>query len=172
MKETHCNVCSGAGGEQQKCGSCNGQGFFIKSFGTGFMTQQVKSACPTCGGRGYTLVHKCYGWDGRGTKQSAAYLRFMIPKGVDSGQYLKIERAGDFKNGDVLFDKKPWGNSYKMPPPEPDAVVYASHFYASHHIPSYNRPGNNHINTDKYKKYTSANGNNNYNFSCHTTDII
>ena len=74
--------------------------------------------------------------------------------------------------GDVLFDKKPWGNSYKMPPAEPDAVVYASHFYASHHIPSYNRPGNNHINTDKYKKYTSANGNNNYNFSCHTTDII
>ena len=76
--------------------------------------------------------------------------------------------------GDVLFDKKPWGNSYKMTPAEPDAVVYASHFYASHHIPSYNRPGNNHINTDKYKKYTSANGNGNanYNFSCHTTDII
>jgi molecular chaperone DnaJ len=100
MKDTHCNVCSGAGGEQQKCGSCNGQGFFMKSFGTGFMTQQVRSACPTCGGRGYTLVHKCYGCDGRGTKQTAADLRFMIPKGVDSGQYLKIERAGDFKNGE------------------------------------------------------------------------
>jgi DnaJ-class molecular chaperone len=24
----------------------------------------------------------------------------MIPKGVDSGQYLKVERAGDFKNGE------------------------------------------------------------------------
>jgi DnaJ-class molecular chaperone len=24
----------------------------------------------------------------------------MIPKGVDSGQYLKIENAGDFKNGE------------------------------------------------------------------------
>lgn len=100
MKDIHCNVCSGAGGEQQKCVSCNGQGFFMKSFGTGFMTQQVRSACPTCGGRGYTLVHKCYGCDGRGTKQNAADLRFMIPKGVDSGQYLKIERAGDFKNGE------------------------------------------------------------------------
>lgn len=100
MKDTHCNVCSGAGGEQQKCVSCNGQGFFMKSFGTGFMTQQVRSACSTCGGRGYTLVHKCYGCDGRGTKQTAADLRFMIPKGVDSGQYLKIERAGDFKNGE------------------------------------------------------------------------
>jgi molecular chaperone DnaJ len=100
MKDTHCNVCSGSGGDQQKCASCNGQGFFMKVMGTGFMTQQIRTACPTCAGRGYTLVHRCYGCDGRGTKQTAADLRFMIPKGVDSGQYLKIERAGDFKNGE------------------------------------------------------------------------
>jgi len=100
MKDTHCGTCNGAGGEQQKCTSCNGQGFFIKSFGTAFMSQQVRSACPTCGGKGYTLVHKCYGCDGRGSRQTAADLRVMIPKGVDSGQYLKIERAGDFKNGE------------------------------------------------------------------------
>jgi molecular chaperone DnaJ len=100
MKDTHCNVCNGSGGEQQVCGSCNGQGVFIKTMGTGFMSQQIRSACPTCGGRGYTLVHRCYGCDGRGTKQNAADLRIMIPKGVDSGQYLKVERAGDFKNGE------------------------------------------------------------------------
>jgi DnaJ-class molecular chaperone len=52
IKDIHCKICNGAGGEQQKCGSCNGQGFFMKSFGTGFMTQQVRTACPTCGGRG------------------------------------------------------------------------------------------------------------------------
>jgi hypothetical protein len=70
--------------------------------------------------------------------------------------------------GDVLFDKKPWGNSYKMPPVEPDAVAYASQFYASHHIPSGNRPGNNSVNSSKYKKYTVNNGiENNYNFSCY-----
>jgi hypothetical protein len=67
--------------------------------------------------------------------------------------------------GDVLFDKKPWGNSYKMAPVEPDAVAYASQFYASHHIPSGNRPGNNTVNSSKYKKYTE-NTENNYNFSC------
>ena len=72
----------------------------------------------------------------------------------------------------LLFDKKPWGNSYKMPPVEPDAVAYASQFYASHHIPSYNRPGNNFINTNKYQKYTTVNGQDNYNFSCHTTNVI
>jgi molecular chaperone DnaJ len=100
MKELHCNVCSGSGGEQQICGSCKGQGFFTKTFGTAFMSQQVRSACPTCGGKGHTLVHKCYGCDGRGTKQSAADLRIRIPKGIDSGQYLKIDKAGDFKNGE------------------------------------------------------------------------
>ena len=31
--------------------------------------------------------------------------------------------------GDVLFDKKPWGNSYKTPFIIPDAVAYRSKFY-------------------------------------------
>jgi hypothetical protein len=73
--------------------------------------------------------------------------------------------------GDVLFDKKPWGNSYKMPTVEPDAVAYSAQFYASHHIPSYNRPGNNTVNTELYKKYTVAPASetaDNYNFSCYT----
>lgn len=100
MKDSHCNVCNGSGGDQQSCGTCNGQGFQIKTFGTGFMTQQMRSACPTCAGRGYTLVHRCYGCDGRGTKQGATDVRILIPKGIDSGQYLKIQNAGDFKNGE------------------------------------------------------------------------
>jgi molecular chaperone DnaJ len=100
MKDNHCNVCGGSGGEQQTCGTCGGQGFQIKTFGTGYMVQQIRTACPTCAGRGYTLVHKCYGCDGRGTKSAAHDLRIMLPKGIDSGQYLKIENAGDFKNGE------------------------------------------------------------------------
>lgn len=100
MKDKHCEICSGSGGEQQVCGTCGGQGFQIKTFGTGFMMQQIRTACPTCAGRGYTLVHKCYGCDGRGTKQTASDLRIMLPRGIDSGQYLKIENAGDFKNGE------------------------------------------------------------------------
>ena len=100
MKDNHCNVCNGSGGEQQVCGTCGGQGFQIKTFGTGFMMQQIRTACPSCAGRGYTLVHKCYGCDGRGAKQAAHDVRIIIPKGVDSGQYLKIENAGDFRNGE------------------------------------------------------------------------
>ena len=46
---------------------------------------------------------------------------------------------------------------------EPDAVSYASQFYAKTHIPSFQeRPGNNTFKTDVYTKY-----NPNYNIYCY-----
>ena len=83
-----------------------------------------------------------------------------------------LKNAGLY-TGDVLFDKKPWGNNYVIPRTEPNAVAYSSHFYASHHIPSYNRPGNNTVDSSDYKKYNIPDGDvsvsdNTYNFSCHT----
>jgi molecular chaperone DnaJ len=100
VKNNHCQICNGSGGEQQMCGTCKGQGFEIKTFGTGFMVQQIRSACNTCGGRGYTLVHKCYGCGGQGVKSTANNIKITLPRGIDSGQFLKVENAGDFKNGE------------------------------------------------------------------------
>jgi molecular chaperone DnaJ len=100
VKNNHCQTCNGSGGEQQMCGTCRGQGFEIKTFGTGFMVQQIRSACNTCGGRGYTLVHKCYGCGGQGVKSTANNIKVTLPRGVDSGQFLKVENAGDFRNGE------------------------------------------------------------------------
>ncbi len=99
-KDNHCSVCNGSGGERQTCGDCKGQGFHIKAFGTGFMVQQVRTSCNTCGGRGYTLVHKCYGCDGRGTKTGVNSVNIKLPQGIDNGQYLKLENIGDFRNGE------------------------------------------------------------------------
>lgn len=101
MKDNQCGTCSGSGGDRQVCGSCNGVGFQIKSFGTGFMAQQIRQACGTCGGRGYTLVHKCHTCNGQGSKAEVGTVNFKLPKGVDSGQYLKLENLGDFKNGEI-----------------------------------------------------------------------
>jgi len=76
--------------------------------------------------------------------------------------------------GEVLFDKKPWGNNYKQPSVFPDAVDFTAQFYASHHIPSFNRPGNNTVVTSMFKKYTDkdsvANSEDNYNIFCHTNN--
>lgn len=100
MKNNHCEVCSGSGGEQQNCNTCGGAGFQIKTYGTGFMVQQIRTTCPTCAGRGYTLVHSCYSCNGNGIKTNANEVTIKLPVGVDSGQYLKLVDLGDFKNGE------------------------------------------------------------------------
>jgi molecular chaperone DnaJ len=100
MKDNKCDVCSGSGGEQQNCGTCGGVGFQIKTFGTGFMVQQIRTSCPTCAGRGYTLVHRCYSCHGNGVKSTANEVNIKLPVGVDSGQYLKLVDLGDFRNGE------------------------------------------------------------------------
>lgn len=100
IKENKCDTCNGGGGDQQRCGGCNGSGFQVKSFGTGFMTQQIRTACPTCAGRGYTLIHKCYNCNGNGVKAVSHEVNIKLPIGVDSGQYLKLTDLGDFRNGE------------------------------------------------------------------------
>lgn len=81
-----------------------------------------------------------------------------------------LKNAGLY-TGDVLFDKKPWGNNYKTERIEPDAVAYCSQFYAKHHIPTYNRPGNNTVNTDLYNIYNVKNDDDEYNFECYVQNI-
>jgi molecular chaperone DnaJ len=100
IKDNKCNICNGGGGDQQACNTCGGAGFQIKSFGTGFMTQQIRTSCGTCGGRGYTLIHRCYNCGGNGVKPNTHEINIKLPIGVDSGQYLKLADLGDFRNGE------------------------------------------------------------------------
>lgn len=101
VREIGCQGCGGSGGEQQMCSGCNGEGFKVKTFGTGFMVQHVRATCDVCGGRRYTLVHKCYFCNGKGTKSESTELKIKIPVGIDSGQFLQMEGYGDFINGMV-----------------------------------------------------------------------
>jgi molecular chaperone DnaJ len=100
VKDYSCNICNGSGGDRQTCHTCGGQGFQIKQFGTGFMIQHIRTACPTCAGRGYTLVHKCYNCDGRGVKSDINQISINLPYGSDNGQFLKLQNMGDFRNGE------------------------------------------------------------------------
>ena len=100
LRDNHCTSCNGHGGEQQMCTSCNGAGFQVKTFGTGYMVQQIRTVCQTCGGKGYTLVHRCFQCAGNGTKPSTNDVKIKLPAGVDSGQYLKLDSLGDFRNGE------------------------------------------------------------------------
>jgi molecular chaperone DnaJ len=100
MRDNSCEVCNGSGGDTQVCNTCRGQGFTIRNVGTGFILQQFRTACQSCGGKGYTLVHRCYSCDGRGTKSSVHSLNIKLPVGVDDGQFLRLENMGDFRNGE------------------------------------------------------------------------
>lgn len=99
FKNNPCASCKGNGGEQKTCTNCGGSGAHIKTFGTGFLVQQVRTVCDSCGGKGFTLVDKCYYCDGRGVKSEANEVKIKLPHGVDDGQYLKLQNHGDFANG-------------------------------------------------------------------------
>lgn len=99
-KDNHCNFCGGTGGEQQGCGTCGGSGFQVRTFGTGFMVQQIRTACPNCNGKGSILIKRCNHCQGRGVQTGNQELKISIPKGADNGQFLKIQGFGDFRNGD------------------------------------------------------------------------
>jgi len=99
-KENGCEPCKGTGGEQQTCNQCNGSGFQVRVFGTGFMVQQIRTACPTCGGKGFTLIHKCNSCDGRGFQSQINEVKIKLPVGVDNGQFLRLDNLGDFRGGE------------------------------------------------------------------------
>lgn len=99
-KENHCDDCNGDGGTKQNCSVCGGQGFTIKSFGNGFMVQQIKFQCTSCAGRGYHLIHKCNTCNGNGVKTTVNSINVKLPHGIDNGQYIRLENQGDFKFGD------------------------------------------------------------------------
>jgi molecular chaperone DnaJ len=100
-RDLACNSCGGSGGDKVPCSHCSGYGFHIKTFGTGFMVQQIRTVCPTCNGQGQMITERCYLCGGRGTSQTVSDIRIKIPTGCDNGQFLKLQSLGDFKNGDV-----------------------------------------------------------------------
>lgn len=101
MRNVGCNSCKGTGGSQSVCSGCGGQGFHIKSFGTGFMVQQIRTICPTCHGQGRVITERCYLCGGKGTSQVVNNLRIKLPHGIDTGQFLKLQNLGDFKNEEI-----------------------------------------------------------------------
>ena len=100
-RDLPCNSCKGSGGDRTVCTGCGGQGFHIKTFGTGFMVQQMRTVCPTCNGQGHMITERCYLCGGRGTNQTANNIKIKIPVNSDNGQFLKLQNLGDFRNGDI-----------------------------------------------------------------------
>lgn len=95
-----CDGCRGTGGNKRNCDTCNGSGFIINRFGSGFFVQQVQTACPSCAGFGQIIIDKCYKCNGIGVKSEMNKVTIEIPKTADNGQFLKMHKLGDFDKYD------------------------------------------------------------------------
>jgi len=100
FREQGCGTCKGSGGDTTMCGTCGGTGFQLRTIGTGFMVQQIRTTCQSCAGRGNVIVNKCHVCTGKGTKTQAQEIRINIPYGADDGQFLKLQNMGDFHGGE------------------------------------------------------------------------
>jgi molecular chaperone DnaJ len=99
-KNNPCDVCKGSCGTKKTCETCNGGGFIINRFGSGFFVQQVQTTCPTCAGLGQMIIDKCYKCNGVGVKSEMNKVTIEVPRTADNGQFLKMHKLGDFDKYD------------------------------------------------------------------------
>jgi len=98
VKES-CLMCSGTGGDKNGCGSCGNTGVVQQRMGTGFFTQIVETQCPSCKGRGYIITNPCVNCNGESALDTFKTIKINIPKSVDTGDFLRVGKKGDFING-------------------------------------------------------------------------
>lgn len=99
-KNNPCDVCKGSCGTKKTCETCNGGGYIINRFGSGFFVQQVQTTCPTCAGTGQMIIDKCYKCNGVGVKSEMNQVTIEVPRTADNGQFLKMHKLGDFDKYD------------------------------------------------------------------------
>lgn len=87
----HCSSCSGTGaahGGLQPCTPCDGTG---RAGGR----RLFRTQCPHCNGEGKVTVEKCKTCTGSGRTEQTESLKVRIPKGVSTGQKLKLRAKGN-----------------------------------------------------------------------------
>ncbi|MFT5681083.1 MAG: molecular chaperone DnaJ [Myxococcota bacterium] len=98
-----CKRCKGAGAEpdgRKKCDGCDGSG---EAPGR----RLFRSSCPRCDGMGFITITRCNRCDGAGRHDDKESLKLRIPRGVATGQKLRIrgrgnEARGGGRPGDLL----------------------------------------------------------------------
>lgn len=98
-RKKECGGCNGSGGDRKLCNSCNGEGFRTIRSGTGLFIQLVRQVCSVCNGNGQEITNKCHLCNGEGSKTEIDNVSIQIPRGIDEGNFLKIEGRGDYNSG-------------------------------------------------------------------------
>jgi len=89
-----CHDCKGTGAKDGKlstCPQCKGQGqIYIKQ---GFMT--FSQTCPLCHGSGSSASDPCRTCRGQGYEEVREKVTIKVPKGIDSGNRLRVSDKGN-----------------------------------------------------------------------------
>lgn len=105
-----CDECHGKGGfDESTCDKCHGSGTIATEQRTMFGTFLTKSTCPNCNGKGKTYKTKCKHCNGQGKVRNNKTYDINVPKGVDTGNRLKLTGKGSAgynggPNGDLYIE--------------------------------------------------------------------
>lgn len=98
-RKASCDTCSGTGGDKKVCVTCQGAGQVVRQMGSGMFIQMVSVNCPSCHGFGHLLTNPCFVCNGSGDKDEIKTLEITVPHGIEDGQFLRLQKQGDFRNG-------------------------------------------------------------------------
>ncbi len=98
-REDFCETCGGSGaapGSQRRtCATCGGYGQVEQAGGLGSLFGRVITACPTCRGRGSTIVTPCGACRGSGRVMRDRVVTVRIPPGIHDGQAVRLRGEGE-----------------------------------------------------------------------------
>lgn len=94
-----CKTCNGSGAEGSSgystCSTCRGSGYVTRVTNTILGQMQSTSPCPTCGGEGKIITHKCSACSGEGVVRGDEVISIKIPAGVAEGMQLSVSGKGN-----------------------------------------------------------------------------
>jgi len=94
-----CEACGGsgaaAGSRRQTCSTCGGYGQVEQTGGLAGFFGRVITTCPTCRGRGSSVVTPCNGCRGTGRVMKERLITIRIPAGIHDGQAVRVRGEGE-----------------------------------------------------------------------------
>ena len=94
-----CPDCNGTGARvgtvPETCPDCHGSGTVKISQRTAFGVFQTTQACSRCGGKGRIIKSVCPKCQGQGRAKNVFTREVEIPAGIDDGQTLRVQGAGN-----------------------------------------------------------------------------
>ena len=117
-RKDKCSDCRGTGAKNgtalKQCAKCGGKGQVSYASGSGFFRTVTTRVCDECRGLGHIITEQCPTCRGKGTTLVNTKVKFDIPAGADNGSYIKRRGYGETPDnggeaGDliVVFSVKP-----------------------------------------------------------------